>query len=298
MLGINKVLVPIDLSENGLKVLPYAKSIAAAYDCSIQLLHVVEDVRLSSIRHLANREEIQAELIRAAEGRMAKVCAEEFRDHPGFQRKIITGHAPVEILQIIEAEQVDWVIMGTHGFLGLGHTLFGSVAENVMKKSPVPVLTINSRRIKVPPEDRWEIKHILFPVDFTEQVSKILPHVLNLSEKFGATVHLLHVVDDAFRWGQIYSLAWNRQEVARKAKDIMDGICAEQMQGCPNFEKKVVFGETAATILKMVESEQIDLVMMGTHGRKGLGHTLFGSVAENVVKQATVPVWVANPYKI
>lgn len=298
MSGINKILVPIDFSESGLKILPYLKTVVAAYECNIQLLHVVEDVHLSSIKYLVKHREIQAEMTQVAKDRMNKVCAEEFKDLPGFQRKIITGDPSVEILKRIQAENVDLVIMGTHGFRGLGRILFGSVAANVVKKSSAPVLTVNSRLSGLASKVRWEINKVLFPIDFTENVPKILPYVLAVSEKFGATVHLLHVVDEAFRWGQVYSLAWNPKEILRKAKDMMDSVCTEQMQGCPNFARNVVFGDPATAILQMVESENIDLVMMGTHGRKGLKHALLGSVAENVVKRSFVPVCVVNPYKV
>jgi len=70
------------------------------------------------------------------------------------------------------------------------------------------------------------------------------------------------------------------------------------LQSCPNFQKRVVSGDTVDEILKVIESEDIDLLIMGTHGRKGLDHTIFGSVAEKVVKKSPSPVLVINPYKI
>lgn len=70
------------------------------------------------------------------------------------------------------------------------------------------------------------------------------------------------------------------------------------MQGCPNFQKKILFGDPAQEILRFIEAEIIGMVIMGTHGRKGLEHVLFGSVAENVVKMSPVPVLTINPYKI
>jgi len=78
----------------------------------------------------------------------------------------------------------------------------------------------------------------------------------------------------------------------------MDKICKEQLESCPNFQRKIVSEDPALEILKTIESEGIDMVVMGTHGRKGLEHTIFGSVAENVVKKSPVPVLVVNPYKM
>ena len=147
-----------------------------------------------------------------------------------------------------------------------------------------------------------EIKKILFPIDLTENSSKILPYVLSASEKYNSTIYLLHVVHDLLKWGHLYiphpSLDKFQKEALEGAKKAMDMVCDKELQSCPNFQRKVVSGDPAAEILKTIESEGIDLVIMGTHGRKGLEHTIFGSVAENVVKKSPVPILVINPYKL
>ncbi len=147
-----------------------------------------------------------------------------------------------------------------------------------------------------------KIEKILFPLDLTENSSKILPYVLSISEKYDSMVYLLHVVQDLNRWGKLYvphpSMDKFQKEAIEVAKKNMDKVCEDQLQSCPNFQKRVVSGDAADEILKVVESEDIDLVVMGTHGRKGLEHRIFGSVADNVVKKSSVPVLVINPYKI
>ena len=148
-----------------------------------------------------------------------------------------------------------------------------------------------------------EIKKILFPCDFTNNSSKILPYVLSVSEKYDSMIYLLHVVQDLSKWySGIYdsriSMDLYQKEALKGAERCMDRLCEEQLQSCPNFQSRLVSGDPATEILKTIDSEGIDLVVMGTHGRKGLEHTIFGSVAENVVKKSPVPVLVINPYKI
>ena len=147
-----------------------------------------------------------------------------------------------------------------------------------------------------------EIKKILFPLDLTENSSKILPYVLSVSEKYNSQIYLLHVVQDLNKWGKLYvphpSMDKFQEEAIESAKKTMDKICENQLQSCPNFQKRVVSGDTVDEILKIIESESIDLLIMGTHGRKGLEHVIFGSVAENVVKKSPVPVLSINPYKL
>ena len=147
-----------------------------------------------------------------------------------------------------------------------------------------------------------EIKKILFPLDLTENSSKILPYVLSVSEKYNSQIYLLHVVQDLNKWGKLYvphpSMDKFQEEAIKNAKKAMDKICENQLQSCPNFQKRVVSGDTVDEILKIIESENIDLLIMGTHGRKGLEHVIFGSVAENIVKKSPVPVLSINPYKL
>lgn len=151
-----------------------------------------------------------------------------------------------------------------------------------------------------------EMKKILFPIDLTDNSSKILPYVLSASEKYNSMIYLLHVIPELQKWAMQYishtspyaSLDMFKKEAIKGAEKAMDKVCEEQLQSCPNFQKRVVSGDPATEILKTIESEDIDLVIMGTHGRKGLEHTIFGSVAENVVKRSAVPVLVVNPYKV
>jgi nucleotide-binding universal stress UspA family protein len=148
-----------------------------------------------------------------------------------------------------------------------------------------------------------EIKKILFPIDFTENSSKILPFVLSMSEKYDSMIYLLHVVEDLSKWGvgsfvPHLPLDSFKKDAMEGAKKAMDKVCDQQLESCPNFQRMIVYGDPSLEILKKIESEGIDLVVMGTHGRKGLEHTIFGSVAENVVKRSGVPVLVINPHKL
>ena len=147
-----------------------------------------------------------------------------------------------------------------------------------------------------------EIKRILFPCDLTANASKILTYVLSLAEKYDSTICLFHVVQDLHAWGALYvphtSLALDQEKLMEAAERLMDEVCDEHLQSCPNFQRRIVAGDPADEIMKIMESEQFDLVVLGTHGRKGLEHTIFGSVAEKVVKKSPVPVLTVNPHKV
>jgi nucleotide-binding universal stress UspA family protein len=110
------------------------------------------------------------------------------------------------------------------------------------------------------------------------------------------------VIEDISKWGGFYiphiSLDLFQKEAMEAAEKYMNKICEQQMRGFPDFQRRILAGDPAAEILKTVDSDGIDLVIMGTHGYKGLEHTIFGSVTEKVVKKSPVPVLVINPYKL
>ena len=147
-----------------------------------------------------------------------------------------------------------------------------------------------------------EIRKILFPCDLTDNSRKILPYVLSISEKYDSMIYLLHVVRDVIKWGTFYAprFSWEQcqKEALEHAEKEMQKVCNEQMKGCLNFQRIVLSGDAVEQILKTIESEGIDLVIMGTHGRRGLEHTVIGSVAENIIKKSPVPVLIINPYKL
>jgi len=150
-----------------------------------------------------------------------------------------------------------------------------------------------------------EIERILFPVDFTENSSKVSPYVLSVSEKYDAAIYLLHVVVDFSQWGgyDISDIRMGRykefqEEAFKDAEKTLERVCGEQLQGCSSIQKKILTGDPAREILNTIESEEIDMVVMGTHGRKGLEHVFFGSVAENVLRRSPVPVLVINPHTL
>jgi nucleotide-binding universal stress UspA family protein len=142
------------------------------------------------------------------------------------------------------------------------------------------------------------IQRILFPIDLTENSLKVLPYVLSASERYNSTICLLHVIEDFGTWGASgVAASYDEKEALDEAEAEMDKVCEEQLESCPSFQKMIVHGNPAMEILKAIKTEGIDLVVMGTHGRKGASHVFFGSVAESVIKSSPVPVLVVNSRK-
>jgi nucleotide-binding universal stress UspA family protein len=147
-----------------------------------------------------------------------------------------------------------------------------------------------------------EFKKILFPTDLTEVSKKIAPYVLALVEKFDSEVHLLFVARHLKDFDRVYvpipSIDKFEAEITEGANQKINEFSQEFFKDCRSCKEKVLTGDASEEIVNYIKSEGIDLVVMGTHGRKKLDRVLFGSVAENVVKMATVPVLTVNPYRV
>jgi nucleotide-binding universal stress UspA family protein len=147
-----------------------------------------------------------------------------------------------------------------------------------------------------------DFKKILFPVDLSETSAKIAPFVKSLTGRYGARAHLLFVarVFDYFT-----SMYVPHPSVSQFEKEVIDGaekrlyeFANESFKDFPETKVQVVAGDPSEEILNYIAAHGIDLVVMGTHGRKGLDKVIFGSVAERVVKSSPVPVMVVNPFKV
>lgn len=143
-------------------------------------------------------------------------------------------------------------------------------------------------------------ERILFPVDLSEVSSKIAPEVILMVRQFDAELHLLLVsggIADIEGFQSHPSLRKLEEEILETAKRRLEEFQEKHLADCPKVKRTVRRGVPVEEILKYIESERIDLVIMGTHGRKGLDHALFGSVAEHIVKNSPAPVLTVNPYR-
>jgi nucleotide-binding universal stress UspA family protein len=147
-----------------------------------------------------------------------------------------------------------------------------------------------------------EIKRILYPCDFTGCSFQVLPYVRSMAEKYGAEIYLLYVARNLHFYSsarkQHKSSATLIEKTLKELEVIVEQFYDKHLLDCPNFRQRVAVGDPGEEIVKTVEKKKIDLVIMGTHGRKGLEHTLFGTVAHYVVTHSKAPVLIVNPYRV
>ena len=147
-----------------------------------------------------------------------------------------------------------------------------------------------------------EFSRVLFPVDLSESSDKIVPYVQAVAERFGAQIHILFAARVFDHFTSIYV---PHPSINKFEKELIDGaekrlyeFVDQHFKEFPHTKTSVVAGDPSEEVLNYIKEHEIDLVIMGTHGRKGMDKIIFGSVAERVVKSAPVPVMVVNPYKV
>jgi nucleotide-binding universal stress UspA family protein len=141
---VRKVLWPTDFSANAEKALDYVTSLSEKYQTEVHVLYVIPELALHESWYgefeKSHIDKIQEWERKTAKKRLDQVCEDYLKGCPLYIKHIATGDPAEEIIKLVGREKIDMVVMATHGQKGRFH--FGSVAEQVVKNSPVPVITI------------------------------------------------------------------------------------------------------------------------------------------------------------
>jgi nucleotide-binding universal stress UspA family protein len=285
-----RMLVPTDFSAPSDAALAYARGLAGTLDGSLHLFHVVDNTFLRAVSGDPHDQETAA--LRQLQDRLTDADRNRFRAVPVVER---SDEPADEIVSYARARNVDLIVMGTRGRSGLAHLLMGSVAEKVVRTAPCPVLTLHEA-----PRTEWSARssptRILVPIDFSAPSDAALDSARLLATRFGASLHLLHVVEDGFASG-VFGL----EGFSPESHETRTARCDQAMQrlgakltaddrATLRARTEVIFGTGARSILNYAADNAFDLIVMGTHGRTGVAHLVMGSKAETVVRSAPCPV--------
>mgnify|MGYP000160649921 FL=1 len=146
-----------------------------------------------------------------------------------------------------------------------------------------------------------EIKTILVPVDFSEVAPVLAKWAKAFAKQLNAKIILTYVLEDLSTYEGIFvdlkTLTELENTLYEGAKKSMEDFLKEHFSDFPDVEPVLEKGDVVETILRVAQEKGADMIVIGTHGRKGLDRILFGSVAEGVVKNSPIPVVTLNPYR-
>ncbi len=291
-----RLLFATDFSACAARAQEYALFLAAACGAGLDVLHVLEfqpgmdpDFPVNQLYLEQLRKEAGGQL--DALMRQAALRGLQAKTHQ------VTGIPSQRITAMAKDLDADLIVLGTRGRTGLEHLLLGSTAERVVAQAPCPVLTVRLNPAQ-PPSGRARpadaapaIRTILAPIDFSDCSLDALEYAAQAAKQFDAAVTILHVMEPVS-----YSLDFSlihagearaqRERVETRLKDLTALLRREGLTAAHILRG----GLPADSVLDWSREEAYDLIVMGTHGRRGVSHLASGSVAEAVLRRAPCPV--------
>ncbi|MBP8065949.1 MAG: universal stress protein [Flavobacterium sp.] len=269
---MKKILVPTDFSKHAEYALRVAAQIAKKNNGEIFILHMLE------LPHEGNDAMAQGRDIpeimyfkKRAEEKLDDLCNAEYLKDIDVSEIIKIEGTFEGIMDISQKNNIDLIVMGSHGANGFKEMIIGSNTEKVVRTSNVPVLVIKKEM------GEFDVNKFVFASDFSDEVKGTFAKAVEFSNKFGAHLHLVSI-----------NTPNNFKSTAVAEKIMSDFVGNFQINNYSTHIYNDVNVEKG--ILNFANSIDADLIGMSTHGRKGLAHFFNGSISEDLVNHAIRPV--------
>lgn len=292
-----RILIPVDGSPCGGHTVSWALGFAEAVGAEVTFLHVLENPPLSMYTlpgGVLYGAELMPELERAGKALLENLQDEARALGVTSETLIVEAEHPARTILQRESEH-DLTIMGTHSRRGLDRLFLGSVTEGVLRRSEKPQLVV-----RCPAEDApWGTQEarfgrILLPIDGSPCSDRAIDEGLRLARSLGAQVTFLHALEVPV---SVYTMPESmvyepqlREDLKRAAQNVLDKARARAAElGVEATTELVDHPGVRATEAILEREGDVDLSVMATHGRRGVGRVLLGSVTEGVIRQSAVP---------
>lgn len=281
---IENILFATDFSTGSDAALPYATAVARRYHSMLYVVNVVPPVP---------HDFIPPDPIPAAHVSTEKMRLFVSTDLlQGIAHKeYVENGAVTEVLhEFADKWKIDLIVLGTHGRRGLQKLLLGSVAEDIFRHAPCPVMTIGPQVIhRMGPED---LRHILYATDFGEDAGRALPYALSLAEEHHAKLTLLHAAppepDVVQLWDALPAI--EKAEAQARAEAELRRLIPEDAALVTHPDYQIEFGDPASVIVNTANRIDADVIVLGVKRPMPLSTHLHSGTAYRVVCEAQCPV--------
>lgn len=276
----DRILVPTDGSKCAQAAVGYADDLARRYEAEVHALCVADSRTLESGPHF---DQVKKERANLAE----RTCNDLSVSGVSVEQAVLADIPHKAILKYTSEEDIDLIVMGTHGRTGVERYLLGSVTEKVVRLSDVPVLTVKA-------EDDSEVTYpytdVLVPTDGSQGAEAAIGPAVDIAHTYDARLHALCVVDTMALGVDVrsYAILDALEESAQSAVETIEAQATHA--SVSEIETAIEHGNPYRGIRSYVQAHDIDLVVMGTHGRSGIERYLLGSVTEKTVRTSPAPV--------
>jgi nucleotide-binding universal stress UspA family protein len=236
-----------------------------------------------------------ADLLQNASAQLVDLKGRAGRRGIAVTTRVATGIPSEEVITAARAEDSDLIVVGTRGKTGLAHILLGSTAERVIRGAPCPVLAVRTEPVDIEQEGSGSrpvtLERILVPVDFSDCSLDALEYAAVVAQQAEASLTLVHVLEPV-TYGLDFTLdqSKTRHSEVESWRKRLEELASSLRASHISVESRLWGGLPVDSILDAAQTLPCDLIVMGTHGRRGISHAISGSVAEAVLRKARVPV--------
>jgi nucleotide-binding universal stress UspA family protein len=293
--GRPTILLATDGSREAEAAEAYARALALSWGATLTAVTVLELSPGLNPKHPVN-ELYLGELMKQATRGLAEVKQRAAARGISVETRITTGLPSEEVLAAAEAEEADLIVVGTRGKTGLAHVLLGSTAERIIRRAPCPVLAVRTEGSMAeqggrPGGDPPALDRLLVPIDFSDCSIDALEYAVGVAQRAKSSLTLLHVLEPV-SYGLDFTIPhpMKREQLRDAIVTRLSGLVSALDSAQVRSDYLVRGGLPSDSILDAARTQSADMIVMGTHGRRGLSHALSGSVAESVLRRARCPV--------
>jgi universal stress protein A len=298
MISFSKILVPVDFSEASKKAVTYGLTLAARFNAALILAHIVPESPALAYAFPTETWNVEKEQYEQAKREIAGLVPEAQRAKLDLQTIVKVGTIEDQLLSLIKEQDIRLVVMGRHGRHYPGRWFLGSVTEHMLRKIPVPLLTVSHIEPEAHQIGVVSFKRILYATDLAESSTPGLRVSIELARGHGAEVTVIHVIDDGdlWYWGPAFMAYLDRDKLAQQTRKRLDDLTAPEQASDVKVEGLIVEGKPFRKIIEVAEERSVDLVVLNLQSKGVLERALLGATAERVVRMAHTPV-LCLPYE-
>lgn len=295
---VRTIIVPLDGSELAEQAVPHATALAQAAGAKIVFVRAILTAGEFAPGAQAYNQTLQELAAAYLEG-VAKAAKDKAVD---TEILVSDDEASDAILKAIDVRQADLVVMSTHGRSGLGRVVWGSIADRVLRDSSVPVFLVPKNASAA-----WQGGNpirLVVPLDGSALAEEALPPAEALARSLGAEIVLVRSIQQN-PWMMANTDPWItyalyadevQAQLLQEASAYLDTIASRLND--KGITASVVLGEwegAAGAIRRAASENQAQAIVIASHGRGGPSRMLLGSVSDEIVRTAQLPVLVVRP---
>lgn len=275
----NKILVPVDFSDQSIIALKQSYNLARLTKSEILLIHVLDEDFMKTLEHIFTDNSYEDPVKDQVQTRLDKL-ANEVQQEAGVKvnTTIRKGKIYEEIVNVAKEIDAKFIIMGTHGTVGIKKKFLGSNASRVIKEAFCPVITIKGK------EHHYGCKKIVLPLDLSRETKEKVDKAIELAGFFGSTIYIITVVenDDEFLINKL----------TRQMNQVKEMV---ESHNIPVHTEFVTGDDISEEIINYAEKTDADLIIIMTQQEIYWTEMFIGFAAQEIINNSNIPVLSIRP---